>query len=185
MLNVRGIVFCAMFAALTAVLSQIALPIGPVPLNLATFAVVLAGALLGPKLGALSMLVWVLLGICGVPVFSFFSSGIGIVLGPTGGFIMGFAPAAFTVGLLCNLKAITRPETGKPFLYISRYALAMAAGALVYFTAGTLWFMYVTGNTPAQTLMLCVVPFLPGDLLKILVAAIITHRVKGKLGELR
>ena len=84
----RKITFCALFAALTAILSQIAIPIGPVPINLATLAVFIAGGLMGPVWGAVSMIVYVALGAVGVPVFAMFTGGISIIVGPTGGYII-------------------------------------------------------------------------------------------------
>ena len=93
---------CGLFAAITAVLSQIAIPIGPVPINLATFAVFCAGALLGSKLGSISLIVWAILGAFGVPVFSMFRGGLGTLLGPTGGYIIGFIVMAVIAGLVID-----------------------------------------------------------------------------------
>ena len=159
--RITKMILCAMFAAITAVLSQIAIPIGPIPINLATFAVFCAGALLGPRLGALSMTVWVALGAVGVPVFTMLSGGFAILTGPTGGFIIGYIPAAFLVGLIID-KANSRK------IYV--YPIAMIAGAVIYFTLGTVWFMVVMITGPVQALMACVVPFLIGDAVKIVAA---------------
>ena len=112
------LVTCALFAALTAILSQIAIPIGPVPINLATFSVFFAGALLGAKAGALSQLVYLLLGIVGLPVFSMFRGGPGVLLGPTGGYLAGYVLAAFLVGFITEQRGDSLPAL----------ALAMPAG---------------------------------------------------------
>ena len=96
----RSLILCALFAALTAVLSQIAIPIQPVPVNLATFSVFVAGGVLGAKRGAISQAAYVLLGVIGLPVFASFSGGMGILLGPTGGYIVGYVAAAWLVGAL-------------------------------------------------------------------------------------
>ena len=159
---------CALFAALTAVLSQIAVPIGPVPINLATFSVFLAGALLGAKLGAVSQAVYVLLGAVGVPVFSMFRGGPGILFGPTGGYIAGYVLAAWLVGL------ITERYGNKAAVL----ALAMLAGFFSYMTTGTCWYMFVTKSGLAEALMVCVVPFLPGDALKMVLAAVLARGLK-------
>ena len=161
---------CALFAAITAALSQIAIPIGPVPFNLATFAVFLAGALLGSKHGALSLAIWVALGAVGVPVFSSFRSGLGALAGPTGGFIIGFIPAAFLTGL------IIEKFNKKNQAHI--YVVAMLAGALTYFLMGTAWFMFSADAGLLEALTVCVFPFIPGDLLKLAVAVILAKRLR-------
>ena len=161
---------CAFFTALTAVLSQIALPIGPVPINLAAFAVFCAGAVLGSKLGALSLAMFAALGIFGIPVFSLFRSGLAALTGPTGGYIIGYIPAAFLTGLI--LEKFNNNDR----LYL--YIIAMLIGAFTYFTMGTIWFVFITKSNLAEALAVCVIPFLPGDLLKITVAAVLTKRIR-------
>lgn len=163
-------ILCALFAALTAVLSQIAIPIGPVPINLATFAVFCAGALLGSKLGALSLTIWAALGAVGVPVFSMFRGGLSALVGPTGGYIIGYIPAAFLTGLI--VEKINK--NNKIYLY----PVAMLAGFLTYFTMGSIWFMFLTGTELIEALMMCVVPFIPGDLIKIAVATVLAKRLR-------
>lgn len=104
----RNLILCALFAALTAVLSQIAIPIQPVPINLATFSVFVAGGVLGAKRGAISQAVYVLLGAVGLPCFPPLAEEWGSCLGPTGGYIVGYVAAAWLVGLLsarCHGKA--------------------------------------------------------------------------------
>jgi biotin transport system substrate-specific component len=161
---------CAMFAAITAVLSQIVIPIGPVPINLATFAVFCAGTLLGSKLGALSLATWAVLGAAGVPVFAMFRGGVGALVGPTGGYIIGYIPAAFITGLL------TERFTGGGKVYM--YPFAMSAGMLTYFALGTAWFVFSTGTGLWEALMLCVIPFLPGEVLKMAAATLLTKRLR-------
>ena len=167
--NVTRMILCAMFAAITAVLSQIVIPIGPVPINLATFAVFCAGALLGPKFGALSMTVWAALGAVGVPVFTMLRGGLGVLAGPTGGYIIGYIPAAFLIGLI-----VDKVNNNKMFIY----PIAMTAGALAYFILGTAWFMASTNTELIQSLMICVIPFIPGEALKVAAATILAHRLR-------
>lgn len=154
-----------MFTALTAVLSQIALPIGPVPINLGTFAVFCAGALLGARSAALSLGLWAALGAFGVPVFAMFQSGLGALAGPTGGYIIGYIPAAYIIGLLT--------EKTKPPIYIPAMVLGMAA----YFTMGTAWFIASTGSKLFEALWICVIPFIPGELIKISAAVLTARRL--------
>ncbi len=166
--KVKYLVLCALFAALTAILSQIMIPIGPVPINLALFAVILAGGLLGPKFGTVSQAVYVLLGLVGFPVFHGFSGGIGIVMGPTGGYIWGYIAAAWIVGLLVG-------RFGKKLWQIW---LCMAAGIAACYTLGTAWFVISTGTGWIESLMICVVPFLLGDALKIIAAGLLTTKLR-------
>lgn len=165
---------CAMFAALTAVLSQVAVPIGPVPINLATFSVFLSGGILGAAGGLVSQGIYILLGAAGLPVFSGPSGGIGVIAGPTGGYIVGYAVAAWLVGLLSG-RFGRRARTLVP---------AMAAGLLVCYFLGTAWFMIVTKQALWESLTLCVFPFLIGDALKIAVAAVVSARLGSVYGRL-
>lgn len=162
------LIFCALFAALTAVCSQIAIPMVPVPVNLAMLSVFVAGGFLGAKYGALSQFVYVALGAVGVPVFSSFRGGFGVLVGPTGGYIIGYIAAAFVTGLI-----IQHFNARLPFI-----VAAMITGLLVCYTLGTAWFMFSTNNGLVQSLMLCVVPFLVGDALKIVVATTLVHRLR-------
>jgi biotin transport system substrate-specific component len=162
-------VMCALFAALTAILSQIVIPIGPIPINLATFAVFISGALLGSKLGALSLLIFALLGAFGVPVFAMFRSGLDALLGPTGGYIIGYIPAAFITGFIIE----KRNKNNKTFIF----PIAMLGGMITYLTLGTAWFMFLMNMDLYSSLMICVIPFLPGEFIKIAVATIIVKRL--------
>ncbi len=169
----QDLVLCALFAALTAVLSQIAIPIQPVPINLATFSVFMAGSVLGARRGAISQAVYVLLGAVGLPVFSSFTGGMGILFGPTGGYIFGYIAAAWLVGLLaahCREKA---------YLLI----LAMVAGLALCYLLGTAWYIVITHTGFVESLLLCVVPFLPGDAAKILVAALLAPVLRKALSR--
>lgn len=167
--SITKMALCAMFAAITAALSQIVIPIGPVPINLATFSVFCAGALLGPGAGALSMTVWAALGAAGLPVFAMFRGGLQVLGGHTGGFIIGYIPAAFLTGLI-----IEKSNSKK----ILPYPLAMLAGALVYFTIGTAWFIILMKTDIVTALLACVIPFIPGELLKMAAAVWLSHRLR-------
>lgn len=158
---------CALFAALTAVLSQFAIPIGPVPINLALFPVFLAGGVLGAAGGLISAGIYILLGAAGLPVFAEMSGGIGVIAGPTGGYIVGYAAAAWIVGLLAE-------RFGRKIRVL---APAMALGLAACYFLGTAWFMFVTKRALWESLALCVFPFLIGDALKIAVAASISAQL--------
>ncbi|MEG2769960.1 MAG: biotin transporter BioY, partial [Oscillospiraceae bacterium] len=100
----RSLVLMAFFAALVAVCSQIIIPLPYVPINLALFAVYLAGSLLGAKYGGISMLIFLALGFVGAPVFAGMQGGVGILFGKTGGYIIGYVFCAVLVGFLCKKK---------------------------------------------------------------------------------
>lgn len=164
---VKDLVFTAMFAALIAVCSILSVPVGQVPVTLQTFAVCLAAAVLGWKRGTLSVLVYILLGAVGVPVFAGMSGGVGILAGPTGGYIIGFILTALLVGLAAD-------RFGRKVLPLS---VAMVLGVLACYALGTVWFIVVTGMGLGEALMLCVVPFLIPDGVKIALAVILANRL--------
>lgn len=163
-----NLVFCALFAALTAVFSQLSIPIQPVPINLATLSVFLAGGVLGAKYGTVSQAVFVLMGAAGLPVYAQFSGGPGVLAGPTGGYLAGYVAAAFTVGFLCD-----RFGRRMPVLLLS-----MVLGLALCYALGTAWFVWVRKTDVISALGLCVAPFLLGDALKIAVAAVVVPQLR-------
>lgn len=179
-------ILCGLFAAVTAICSFITIPLGftPVPINLGTLAVFLTGGILGKKYGTLSIVVYVLLGAVGVPVFSGFRGGIGVLAGPTGGYIIGYIAAVFIIGVIADI--IAAQGTSKEMKSGSRrqlrdmglYALAMAAGLIICYAFGTAWFMISTSTPLWASLISCVFPFLPGDAIKILAAAILVRKLR-------
>lgn len=166
-MKTRYLTSAALFAALTAVLSQLAIPLpGLVPMSLATFAVLLAGALLGPKWGTVSQLVYLCIGFIGAPVFAGMRGGPGVLAGPTGGYLLGYVAAALLTGLLLTLR---------PARWM--LPLSMLTGTLACYAFGTAWYMLSTGNGLMGALSACVLPFLPGDALKIAAASLIAARI--------
>lgn len=167
-LSTKRLVWIGLFTALTAIFSQIAIPLPftPIPVNLATLAVLLCGAVLGVRDAVLCQLCYVFLGAVGIPVFAKFGAGIGTLVGPTGGYILGYILAAALVGFLA--LRITLPG-------------AMLTAMLACYLIGTLWFMILTGTTLLPALISCVIPFLPGDVLKIIAAILIAKRLNALL----
>ncbi len=170
---VKILVLCALFAALTAVTAQISVPIGPVPICLATFSVYLAGAILGAAGGALSQLVYLLLGAVSIPVFAGFSGGAAVLAGPTGGYLVGYIICAWLVGLFAD-------RFGKKTLPL---VFGMLLGTAACYFLGTAWFMFSTHRGLTESLMLCVVPFLIGDTAKIAVASVLAPRLSHALSR--
>lgn len=164
-------VYIAIFAVIIAVCSWISVPM-VIPFTLQTFGVFCAVGLLGGKRGTLSVLIYVLLGAVGIPVFSGFSSGIGTLFGVTGGYIMGFI---FTALIYWLITAVF----GKKLWSI---ILGMVLGLLACYAFGTIWYIAVYAHRAesvglAAALGKCVVPFLVPDALKIVLAVIITRTV--------
>lgn len=169
-MKVKDMTLTAVMAALICIAGPLTIAAGPVPLSLATFAVYLAGAILGKKWGTVSVGLYLLIGIIGVPVFSGFSGGFQKLAGVTGGYLAGYLPCAF----LSGLGAEKAEQAGKKrFL-----PMMMVLGTLVLYTVGTAWFMIQTGNGLGTALGLCVLPFLPGDAVKIAAATLLAAPVK-------
>ena len=174
-ITVQDMVLVAVFTALIAVCSWITIPAiaGQVPFTLQTFAVFVTAGVLGAKRGVLSVFVYILLGLIGVPVFAGFAGGLSVVAGPTGGYIVGFVFTALIVGAVMYVVK-GKNETTKLIVSV----IAMILGDLACFAVGTIWFMAVTGTNLAGSLALCVIPFIIPDLVKIIVAAIVVNRLK-------
>ncbi|MEA4925532.1 MAG: biotin transporter BioY [Syntrophomonadaceae bacterium] len=158
----RRMVYASMFGALTAIASFLVIPLQPVPITLQSLFTGLAGVLLGGATGAWSQIIYVLLGVIGLPVFAGGKAGLGILLGPTGGYLIGFIAGAYVIGKIVE----ARPKPGLVWIVI-----ALAAGNLVVYTLGTIQLALVTHYSLLKSLLVGVVPFLPGDLLKLLAAA--------------
>lgn len=160
----RDVAAAGLMAALTAVLAylRIPLPWSPVPVSGQSLAVMLAGALLGPRLGALSQAVYVLLGAVGLPVYAGGMGGLPVLLGPTGGYLLGFIAGAYVTGHLTGTARPPRP---------ARLALALVlGGVVVVYVPGVLQLALVTGMPLRQAVVLGALPFLPGDALKVVAA---------------
>lgn len=190
--TVRNMAFIAVMAALICVAAPFAVPMpGLVPISLATFAVYLAGGLLGAKKGTIAVLIYVLLGAVGLPVFSGGAGGFAKLLGVTGGYIIGYIPCALLSGLFVDLffrkkslKNLTGNVTQRILGWINviwAVPVGMILGTLACYVFGTAWFMIATGTPLASALMACVVPFLIGDAIKIVCASAITIALRDRL----
>jgi len=131
----------------------------------------LSGGLLGRKYGVISICVYIFMGFIGLPVFSGFRAGPGVLIGPTGGYIAGYVLGAFIIGLLID-KLSCKGNT------IYMYTLALGAGMIVCYFTGTLWFIICTGSTVGAALLSCVLPFIAGDVLKIFIAVVLINRLR-------
>ena len=163
-------IYASLFAALTAVgaFIKIPIPISPVPITLQVFFVLLAGLVLGARWGGTSMVVYVMLGVIGLPVFSGGSSGLGILLGPTGGYIIGFVAGAFVTGLIYNKANDSKTAT----------IGAMIGGLAVIYLLGVMQLSFVANMTVQQAVAVGMLPFLAGDAIKIVAALIVADRIR-------
>jgi biotin transport system substrate-specific component len=176
-MKIRIMVFTALFAAVLCVVSpfSIPLPFSPVPLSLATLAIYLAASVMNWKTGTLSVILYVLIGLVGVPVFSKFGAGVQQIVGPTGGFIVGYIPMALAIGLMVDRL--------DPKKWV--YPVSMVIGTVILYACGTVWFMISLDATLTKALTACAIPFLPGDAAKIVVASIIAPILRKALKKQR
>lgn len=161
-------VYASLLAALTAAGAYLAIPIGPVPIVLQNLFIMLAGLLLGSRWALASVGVYLLAGACGLPVFAGGTGGIGKFLGPTGGYLLGFLPAAFFIGMISE-------RTGHRVVFD---ILAMIGGTLIIYVFGIAWLMVVTGMSLVKTLAVGMFPFLIGDGLKIAAAVPVARALR-------
>lgn len=160
----------AVMTALTCVLAPMTIPIGPVPITLTNLVMFFSLYLLGWKMGTVSVVVYILIGMLGVPVFSGFSGGLGKLLGPTGGYIIGYIPMAVIGGL-----AVEK--------FNSRWVhfLGLALGTAVLYALGTAWFCYTMKIGVMAALGQAVIPFIPFDLIKIVIVIIVGPMIRERL----
>ena len=159
------IVAVALMAVCISLCAFISVP-SPVPFTMQSFGVYLALSLLGSKKGTASIALYIFLGAAGLPVFSHFGAGVGYLLSPTGGFITGF----LLCGAVCIISDLIFKEK-------SNTALSLALGTLACYLAGTLWFMHSTGTDFAHSLLICILPFVIPDALKLILALQISKRL--------
>ncbi len=180
--NTSNLVLCAVCAAITCILAPVSIPLaGGVPISLATFAVMLAGVLLGGPLGATSQLIYVLLGAVGVPVFAGWTGGLGNVIGMTGGYIIGYIPLAWLTGLIYKKFG----STAKMPIRITFMVIGMIVGNIALYVIGTAWFMVITGMGLGESLAACVIPFIPGNFIKIAAVCVIAPPVENAIRRTR
>ncbi|UUV99016.1 biotin transporter BioY [Vagococcus luciliae] len=157
----------ALFTAVIVVLSQISIPMPyGVPMTLQTFIIPLTGILLGKKSGTISTILYILLGLIGLPVFAGFSGGVAIVFGPTGGFILSFPIMAYIAGWFAE-------RNNKAFLYIGLFL-----GAVINFLVGFIVFHFVTGSSLSVAFAATVLPFIPTTIIKVVVIGLISQKLR-------
>lgn len=173
--NTYAMAVTALMTAVTCILAPLSIPIGPVPISLTNFAIYLSLYLLDWKKGTISYILYLLLGLVGLPVFSGFTGGIGKLAGPTGGYIIGFIPMAIIAGIVID------KYTEKWLLCL----LAMIVGTIVCYALGTAWLAYEAKMDMMAALWAGVIPFIPGDLVKMALAILIAPKIRAQVCRAR
>lgn len=176
-MKIRNMVFTALFAAVICAAAPfiIILPFSPVPLSLATFVIYIAAVSVNWKTGMLAVVLYLLIGMIGLPVFSGFNGGLQKLAGPTGGFLIGYIPCTLIIGLIVDRY------DNKKWLY----PVSMILGTAALYACGTVWIMVSLKYTLTAALMACVVPFLIGDAAKIVLASVIAPILRKVLKKQR
>ena len=171
----QNLTIIALMAAVTCILGplSITIPVSPVPISFTNLAIYLTVMILGWKKGVVSYLIYLLIGLAGVPVFSAFTSGPGKLLGPTGGYLIGFVFLALISGFFVE------KFNGKIYMY----AAGMVVGTAVTYAFGTIWLAYQAHMDFAAALMAGVIPYLPGDIVKILIAVFAGNEIRKRLAK--
>lgn len=170
-LSIQQIAVIGVMTAVICILAPFSIPIGVVPISFTNLAVYIALYVLGVKKGTISYVIYLLIGLVGVPVFSSFTSGPGKLFGPTGGYLIGFIPMAVIAGIFID-KFIDK-------MYLC--FLGMVLGTAVCYLFGTAWLAYEASMTFSQALAAGVIPFIPGDLVKIVIAMLIGPQIRKAL----
>lgn len=170
----------ALMAALTAVLAQIVVPTPLVPFTMQVLAVVFAGYILGPRYGAMALLVYLLLGAVGIPVFAEFGSGLGSLLGPTGGYLWSYPLAAAVAGIAAPALAGSRRPVAM-FWGISSGVVAL----VIIYAIGATWLAIQSGLSPGAAFAAGVAPFVVFDVVKIVFATVLAAAVAPRIATTR
>ena len=183
-ISVRDICYISMFVAIISICAQIQIPMPfGVPLTMQTFTIMLAGIVLGIKKGVIAVVVYVLLGAFGVPVFSSFSGGLGIIFGKTGGFILSFPLLTLISGIgMQKINKFNKINDFERFNY-NRVWLAfwLTFGASVNFACGVLMFSFVTSMPLAMSFGYAAAPFIPTEVIKIIILTIVGGKIKKRV----
>lgn len=159
-------------AATLCIIAPFSLPIfGVIPITAATFLIYLIASLFDMRITVISVLLYIIIGITGLPVFSGFTGGIGVIMSPTGGFVIGYIPMSLTI---CLIMAFARNST------ILQTA-ALLLGTVILYITGILWFTTVTGAGFKESLYTCIIPFIPVDATKILLTILISRIIKKRI----
>lgn len=187
-MSTHKIAIVGLMTSITCILGpiSIAVPFSPVPISLGLFGILLTTTLLGAKLGLLSCALYLLLGLVGLPVFSGFTSGIGVLLGPTGGYLLGYLVVVACSGIFYHEKgshsltdaSLTHKKSAHLLL-----GAGMACGLLLCYLLGSLWLAYFMSISFGNALLIGVLPYIPADLVKLALAIWLGRLLRKRLAK--
>lgn len=167
-MKTKRLIVCALFTSIICIAAPFSVMIGPVPITFTIFALALCAFVQGSMNAAVSVFVYILAGIIGLPVFSNFKGGLSAIMSPTGGFVFSYVFVVLILGLCKGVKK-------------KRYVVLLCISALlVCYVFGVLWYMFMTKSDAMTALMLCVVPFVPFDILKLYAAYVVSKEINKK-----
>ncbi len=171
--NIKNLTFIALMSAVICIISpwSFNIPISPIPLSLSSLAIYISVFVLGWKCATISVIIYLLIGIAGLPVFSNFGSGIGKVVGPTGGYLIGYIFVAILSGYLLG-----RFYEIKWMRFVS-----LLLGTIIMYGVGTLWLSYVMKLSIAEGLWIGTIPYIPLDIVKIVIAMLLGSSIRKRL----
>ncbi|MCR4695471.1 MAG: biotin transporter BioY [Pseudobutyrivibrio sp.] len=166
----RDVALTGLMAAVICICGPLSIPIGVIPVSLTPFAIMLAVEILGRNRGTMACLIYLLIGLVGLPVFSGFSGGVGKLFGPTGGFLFSFAFMTLIAGTFID-----------KFSNVIMHMLGGILGLIFLYAIGTLWLSFQASMTIPQALAAAVIPFVPMDIAKIVLAVLLGKAVKERI----
>lgn len=173
-MKIQKLTFCALLCAFICALAPFSLPLGAIPVSLATFAIYIVASIAKISLSLPALIGYILLGAFGIPVFSGFAGGFQQLAGVTGGYIIGYIPCLIIISLL------TQKFEDKKVIY----PVSMILGTLFCYIFGTVWYVIQSKSSIGAALILCVVPFIIGDIIKIAAASIIGYNLRVRLNRI-
>lgn len=171
----QKLTLCALLSAFICVIAPFSIPLGAIPISLATFAVYIVASTVNIGIALPALLIYILLGAFGLPVFSGFTGGFQQLAGITGGYIIGYIPCLITISLL------TTKYKSKKFIY----PVALTAGTCLCYVSGVAWYIFHTRCSLSAALTVCVLPFIIGDIIKIVSASIVGFSLRTKISKLK
>lgn len=169
--KLQTMVVIAIFAAIIGILAQVTIPLPLIPITGQTLAIGLAATILGARNGTLTTLLYILIGLIGIPVFAQMTAGFGVVFGPTGGFLIGFVPTAYIIGKYLSWTSYT----------VTQAVIANIIGMLVTLSFGTVWLKFIADMSWTQAFISGFVPFLAVGIVKAILAGWLGILVRRRL----
>ncbi len=168
-MKTKGLIICALFAAIIAISAPLCIPVGTVPVTLGLFSIALTAFFSGSKNAVISTAVYIAVGLSGLPVFSGFQGGVSALVSPTGGFILSYVFVAAILGQAAKTKKKSR--------IVCLCVLALA----ICYVCGACWYMLVTKTGIVTALTVCVLPFVAFDVIKLYMAYIVADSIKKRI----